>query len=158
MHKKFFISTAIVLALAAGLTASAMAQRGGRFGRHGGMLKRMTRELNLTDAQQTQIKSIMTAEKAKIQPLRQQLRQNEQAENAGINGTFDQAQATAFAGKQSQIMSDLIVEKERARSQIYAVLTPDQRQKAQQLMQEHKQRWGKHRQNKLQPTQQTPEQ
>ncbi len=157
MHKKFFIVTAIVLALAAGLAASAATLHGGRFGRHGGMLKRMTRELNLTDAQQTQIKSIMTAEKAKIQPLRQQLRQNEQAENANINGTFDQAQATAFAGKQSQIMSDLIVEKERAKSQIYAVLTPDQRQKAQQLMQEHQQRWGKHRQQKSQPTQQTPE-
>jgi len=139
------------------LAASAATLHGGRFGRNGGMLKRMTRELNLTDAQQTQIKSIMTAEKAKIQPLRQQLRQNEQAENANINGTFDQAQATAFAGKQSQIMGDLIVEKERAKSQIYAVLTPDQRQKAQQLMQEHQQRWGKHRQQKSQPTQQTPE-
>ena len=123
MHKKFFIATAIVLALAAGLAASAATRYGGGYGRHGGMLKRMTRELNLTDAQQTQIKSIMTAEKAKIQPLRQQLRQNEQAENANINGTFDQAQATAFAGKQSQIMGDLIVEKERAKSQIYAVLT-----------------------------------
>ncbi len=157
MHKKFFIVTAIVLALAAGLTASAMGQHGGGFGRHGGMLKRMTRELNLTDAQQTQIKSIMIAEKTKIQPLRQQLRQNEQAENASINGTFDQAQATAFAGKQSQIMSDLIVEKERTKSQIYAVLTPDQRQKALQLMQEHQQGGEKHRQTKSQPTQQTPQ-
>ncbi len=106
MHKKFFIATAIVLALAAGLAASAAANVGGGYARHGGMLKRMTRALNLTEAQQTQIKSIMTAEKAKIQPLRQQLRQNEQAENANINGTFDQAQATAFAGKQSQIMGE----------------------------------------------------
>jgi protein CpxP len=158
MHKKFFIVTAIVLALAAGLAASAATEGyGGRFGRHGGMLKRMTRELNLTDAQQAQIKSIMTAEKTKIQPLRQQLRQNQQAENASINGTFNQAQATAFAGKQSQIMNDLIVEKERAKSQIYAVLTPEQREKAQQLMQEHKQRWGQHRHRKSEATQQTPE-
>jgi len=160
MHKKFFIVIAIVLASAAGL-ATAATQRyggGGRFGRHGGMLKRMTRELNLTEAQQTQIKSIMMAEKEKVQPLRQQLRQNEQAENNAINGTFDQAHALAFAGKQSQIMNDLIVEKERTKSQIYAVLTPDQRQKAQQLMQEHKQSWGQHRHKKSQPTQQTPEQ
>ncbi len=152
MHKKFFIATAIVLALAAGLAASAATRVGGGYGRHGGMLKRMTREF-----QQTQIKSIMMAEKTKVQPLKQQLRQNAQAENANINGTFDQAQATAFAGKQAQIMGDLIVEKERAKSQIYAVLTPDQRQKAVQLMQEHKQRWEQHRQKKSQPTQ-TPEQ
>jgi len=157
MHKKFFIATAIVLALAAGLAASAATRYGGGYGRHGGMLKRMTRELNLTDAQQTQIKSIMMAEKAKIQPLKQQLRQNAQAENASINGTFDQAQATAFAGKQTQIMGDLIVEKERGKSQIYAVLTPDQRQKALQLMQERPERWEQHRHRKSQPTQQTPE-
>ncbi len=162
MHKKFFIVaaivTAIVLALAAGLAASA-ANRGfgGGHGRHGGMLKHMTRELNLTEAQQAQIKSIMMAEKTKIQPLKQQLRQNEQAENAAINGTFDQAQATAFAGKQTQIMRDLIVEKERAKSQVYAVLTPDQRQKALQLMQERPERWEQHRHKKSQPTQQTPE-
>src|SRR5882724_11057200 len=108
MHKKFFIVPAIVLALAAGVFAStAGAGAGGRYGRHGGMLKRMTRQLNLTEAQQTQIKGIMMAEKTKIQPLKQQLRQNQQAENANITGTFDQTQAAAFAGKQSQIMNDL---------------------------------------------------
>jgi Spy/CpxP family protein refolding chaperone len=39
----------------------------------------MTKQLNLTDAQQTQIKGIMAGEKPKIQPLMQQLRQNRQS-------------------------------------------------------------------------------
>jgi periplasmic protein CpxP/Spy len=156
MHKKFFIVTATLLALAAGLAASAFAQ-GPRYGfrHHGWMLKHMVRELNLTDAQQTQIKSILADERSKIKPLMQQMRQNEQAQNAAMNGSFDEAQARAFAGKQAQIMSDLIVEKQRAKSQIYAVLTPDQRQKALQLMQEHQQRRQERLQKKLDQKQQT---
>ncbi len=156
MHKKFFIVIAIVLAVAAGLAVTAFAhERGERFGRHGGMLRHMTRELNLTDAQQTQIKGILQTEKTKIQPLRQQLRQNQQAENGAVTGNFDETQARAFAGKQTQIMSDLIVEKERTKAQIYAVLTPDQRQKALQLMQERGQRGHRHMQKHSQ--QQAPQ-
>jgi protein CpxP len=148
MYKKFFIVIAIVLAVAAGLTASVFAQGPGHgFGhRHGWMLKRMTKELNLTEAQQTQIKTIMADSRTRTKPLMQQLRQNEQAANANVTGSFDEAQARAFAGKQSQIMSNLIVEKQRTKSQIYSVLTPDQRQKALQLMQQHEQR----RQERLQ--------
>ena len=156
MHKKFFITTVILLAVAAGLTASVSAQ-GPHHGfghRNGGMLKHMTKQLNLTEAQQTQIKSIMAEERAKTKPLMQQLHQNEQAQNASVNGSFDEAQARAFAGKQTQIMSDLIVEKQRTKSQIYSVLTPDQRQKALQLMRQHEQR----RQERLQKKSEQPQQ
>src|SRR5258707_3618124 len=61
MYKKFFIITAILLAVAAGLTASVSAQGPHRgFGhRDRWMLKHMTKQLNLTEAQQAQIKSIM---------------------------------------------------------------------------------------------------
>lgn len=147
MHKKSIILAAIFMALAAGLAATASAQhRGMGFGRNNGwMLKHMTKQLNLTEAQQTQIKSIMTGEKTKIKPMMQQLRQNQQAEDANVNGTFDENQARAFANKQAQLMTDLIVEKERMRSQVYAVLTPEQRQKALQLMQERQQ----HRQERM---------
>jgi Spy/CpxP family protein refolding chaperone len=147
MKKKFFLgATAIILVVAAGMAGTVLAQGtgqqfGGGFRHHGGwMLRHMTKELNLTTDQQTQIKGIMQAQKSKVQPLMQQLRQNRQAENANITGSFDENQARAFANKQSQIMSDLIVEQERTKSQIYAVLTPEQRQKAQQLMQQHEQR------------------
>ena len=145
MYKKFFIVTALVLALAAGLTTAVAQGAGGHHRHHNGwMLHRMTRELNLTDAQQAQIKSILEAQKAKTQPLHEQLRQSRLSQNNGSTaGTFDEAQARAFANKQAQIMSDLMVERARTKSQIFAVLTPDQRQKAQQLMQEHKQR-GQH--------------
>ena len=147
MHKKSIILAAIFMALAAGLAATAFAQhKGTGFGRNNGwMLKHMTRQLNLTEAQQTQIKGIMSSEKNKIKPMMQQLRQNQKAEDANMTGSFDENQARAFANKQAQLMTDLIVEKERMRSQVYAVLTPEQRQKALQLMQERQQ----HRQERM---------
>jgi len=95
---------------------------------------------NLTEAQQTQIKGILADSRTRTKPLVEQLRQNEQAQNAAANGAFDEAQARAFAGKQAQIMSDLIVERQRTKSQIYSVLTPDQRQKSLQLIKQHEQR------------------
>lgn len=148
MYKKFLIVTAILLAVAAGLATSVYAQGpGGGFGhKHGGMLKHMTKELNLTEAQQTQIKGIMADSRTRIKPLMQQLRQNRQTANTNVTGNFDEAQARTFANKQSQIMTNLIVERQRTKSQIYSVLTPDQRQKALQLMQQHEQR----RQERLQ--------
>jgi protein CpxP len=147
MHKKSIILAAIFMALAAGLATTAFAQhRGMGFGRNNGwMLKHMTKQLNLTEAQQTQIKGIMAGEKTRIKPMMQQLRQNQQTEDANINGSFDENQARTFANKQAQLMTDLIVEKERMRSQVYAVLTPEQRQKALQLMQERQQ----HRQQRM---------
>ncbi|HET9839798.1 MAG TPA: Spy/CpxP family protein refolding chaperone [Candidatus Angelobacter sp.] len=142
MHKKFFIVTAIVLAVAAGVSASVYAQgpQRGWGHRHGGMLEKMTRELNLTEAQQTQIKNIMADEQSRTRPLREKLRQNRQAQSLKVDGNFDDTQVRAFANNQAQIMRDLIIEKERTKSQIYSVLTPDQRQKALQLIQQHEQR------------------
>jgi periplasmic protein CpxP/Spy len=157
MNKKVFVAvTAIVLAAAAAKAGTVFAQGPGAgfgpgFGRHGGwMFHHMAKELNLTADQQAQIKGILQAERTKVQPLMQQLRQNEQAQNATVNGNFDEAQARAFANKQTQIMSDLIVEKQRIKSQIYTVLTPEQRQKAQQLMQEHQQKMQERMQKRSQ--------
>jgi len=166
MKKKFFLgASAIILVVAAGMAGTLLAQGPGQnfhrgFRHHDGwMLQHMTKELNLTTDQQTQIKSIMQAQKSKTQPLMQQMRQNRQAESANITGNFDENQARTFANKQSQIMSDLIVEQERTKSQIYAVLTPEQRQKAQQLMQQRQQRMQERMQkHSQQQTQQQPQQ
>jgi protein CpxP len=142
MRKRFFIVTALVLALAAGLSAAVAKQEAGDKGRHHGwMLARMTKELNLTSDQQAKIKTILETERAKMQPLRQQLRQNRQTENSNSAGTFNEVQVRAYAAKQAQIMTDITVERERAKSQIFAVLTPDQRTKALALMQQR----GEHR-------------
>ena len=148
MHKKFFIATAIVLAVAAGLSSSVYAQ-GPQFDsghRHGWRLAYTAKELNLTEGQQSQIRNILADERTRTRPLKEKLRQNQQAENLKLDGSFDDIEVRAFANNQAQIMRDLIIEKQRTKSQIYSVLTPDQRQKALQLIQQHEQR----RQERLQ--------
>lgn len=138
-----------------GLAATMFAQgHGMRHGRRGWMLQKMTKELNLTEAQQQQVKTILQTEQAKIKPIMQQLHQNEQAENTAITGQFDEAKARDFAQKQAGLMADMIVEKERSKSQLYAVLTPEQRQKAQELMQQREQRRADRMQKRQQKQQQ----
>ena len=160
MNKKYFLMIAVIVAVAAGLAVTVFAQGPGwGHGRHGGwMLHGMSKQLGLTDAQQAQIKTIVQAEHAKIQPLMQQLRQNRQAQEASLTENFDETKAQAFAASQSQIMSGLMVERLRTKSQIYAVLTPEQRQKALELKQQRQQRrqqWmQKHQQQPTPPTSQ----
>ena len=153
MQRKLLL--AVLLATLTGLAATMFAQgHGMRNGRRGWMLQRMTKELNLTEAQQQQVKTILQTERGKIQPTMQQLHQNEQTENAAITGQFDEAKARDFAQKQATLITDMMVEKERTKSQIYALLTPEQRQKAEELMQQREQRRAERSQKRQQKQQQ----
>ncbi|HKR29175.1 MAG TPA: Spy/CpxP family protein refolding chaperone [Terriglobales bacterium] len=92
-------------------------------------------ELNLSDAQKTQIKGIWNAERPTVTPLlRQILSGCDQMASANANGNFDEAKARAIADEQATTVSQLFVERERLISRIYnEVLTPEQRVKADQL-------------------------
>jgi protein CpxP len=153
MRRKLFL--AALLATLAALAATMFAQgHEMRHGRRGWMLQRMTKELNLTEAQQQQVKTILQTEQGKVKPIMQQLHQNEHAENAAVSAQFDEAKARDFAQKQAALMTDMMVEKERTKSQIYALLTPEQRQKAQELMQQREQRRTERMQKRHQKQQQ----
>ncbi len=104
--------------------------------RHGEM-GFMARELNLTDAQKAQVKTLFQAQRAADRPLMQQLAQNRVAMlNLTAGGAFDQAKVQALANQQSQLMAQLMVQKASLRSQIYnQVLTSEQKAKADQLRQ-----------------------
>ena len=92
-------------------------------------------ELNLTDAQKTQIKDIWNAERPRITPLLHELVTGcDQMWSANANGDFDETRTRAIADQQATTVSQLLVERERLISTIYNdVLTPDQRVKADQL-------------------------
>lgn len=110
---------------------------------------RMAQKLNLSDAQQQQIKGILQAEKPKMQPLMQELKQERQQVNSLTeSGTFDEAAVRAAAGKEAQTMTDLAVERARVKSQIFAVLTPDQRTEAQTMEKNFAGRRGQWRHHK----------
>ncbi len=89
----------------------------------------MAKQLNLTDAQKEQIKTLMQSQRATMRPLRQQLAENRKAMLAATaNGAFDQAKVTTIANQQAQLMAQLMVQRESIHHQIYTqILTPDQR-------------------------------
>lgn len=135
--------------LAIGLcTASAISQTakpGGHPGSGEHMLAFLTDYLDLTDAQQTQIKAIFTKEKPVLAPLAQQLAQtHSQLRQLEEATPFDENKARTLASQQSQTMVDLIVEKSRMKSEMFQVLTADQKTKLQKMEARHEQRFLNH--------------
>lgn len=98
--------------------------------RHHALLKK----LHLTDAQKAQVKTIMSEERPKIQALFKQLKAGrDQFDPLIKSGTFDEAKVRSIAKGQADTLVDLIVARERIKSRIYAILTPEQRTKAEKL-------------------------
>jgi Spy/CpxP family protein refolding chaperone len=125
---------------------------GGMFGEH--MLGFFADYLNLTDAQQTQIKQIMEKEKPAMQPLFQQMAQGHQAMAQLVqSGNFDEAKAREIASQQSSTLIEMEVQKARVESEMFQVLTPDQKTKMVEFMQKHEQRMMKHMQQPPPPNQ-----
>ena len=119
------------------------------FGHHRGGFGRLAKQLNLSDAQKVQIKQIREAGKAKVQPLRENMKSIHQQMNAATaDGKFDEAQVQSLATQQADIMAQLTVEKERTKSQIYAILTPEQQTQAKALKEQMKERFKNRRQNR----------
>jgi protein CpxP len=128
----------------------------GKRGHHRGG-KMALRGLDLTEEQKTQIKQIRQASREKIKPLREQLKANRQKlQELSANGNFDEAQVTAIANSQAAVQAQLIVEKERVKSQTFQILTPEQRAKAEQLKQQRKERFKNRKNRRGAQTEQAP--
>ncbi|MGA2358404.1 MAG: Spy/CpxP family protein refolding chaperone [Terriglobales bacterium] len=118
-------------------------------GRHGyggpGGFHHMLKQLDLTSAQQDQVKAIWAKEKPTLQPLMQQMRQNHSAMKAlEASGPFDEAKTTALATQNSQTMIQFQVEHARIKSEIMQILTADQKAKLAQLEANREARMSKH--------------
>lgn len=149
---KKFITGFTVFALVAIGTILAFAQKksdgGGKWGgrgfggHHRGGFERLAEKLDLTDAQKEQVKQITEASRAKIKPLMESVRANRQKmETLTANGQFDEAQIQTVAQEQGAISAQLIVEKERAKWQIFQILTDEQKAQAAQLKEQMKERF-----------------
>lgn len=148
---KIFIAAVAILLLGAiavsqTIRRAAYRRDGGMFGEH--MLAFYAHRLDLSDAQQAQVKDIMTKEKPALKPLllqlaqaKHQMRQFEEGES------FNEAQVRALAVEQSQTMTELIVQKARIESEMLQVLNPDQKTKFKEMMDKHEQRMMNHLQN-----------
>ena len=142
---------ALAIVLVAGI---AIAQPHG--GPHGGgdffggpMLGFFTDYLDLTDAQQTQIKQIVAKEKPALEPLfKQEMQTHQQMLQLIQSGTFDEAKAQAIATQGAQVHTQLEVQHARIANEAYQVLTADQKTKLSQYIVKREQRFEQHMQQK----------
>lgn len=131
---------------------------GKRGGHHRGGHGMMLRGLDLTDEQKAQVKTIMQSSRESSKPLREQMKANRQKlQTLSDSGNFDQAQVQALADEQGRLTAQMIVEKEKVKSQISAILTAEQKAKAaemkaqfKQKREERKQKWAEKRAAKAQ--------
>lgn len=150
MKTKLMVVASVLALLLCGATIFAYAQGPGGEGFGGpghGHMGFLARELNLTDAQKAQVKTIIQANsaivltdgtKTSVKTVMQQMAQNRAAMLAATaNGAYDQAtqkKIQSLAAQQAQLEATMIVNREYIRHQIYAqVLTADQQAKAEQL-------------------------
>jgi periplasmic protein CpxP/Spy len=151
---KLVVAAALVVVLA-GAVAISQTLKPARYGRgmHGGhMLGFFARQLDLTDAQRSQMKQIMAQEKPTVKPLMQQLAQGRrQLVQLELSANFDENAVRNLASQQAQTMTDLTVERARIANQMFNVLTPDQKTKLNQLMAERQQRFQQRMQEHQQP-------
>lgn len=137
------VVAAVTLALTAafGGVAYATGRDNGPSRFMGFFLRRMAAELNLTEEQQTQIRQILESERATVEPLMKQLKAgHDQLRTLGTDGIFNEVQVRTIAQQQAQAMTELIVAKERTKARIAAVLTPEQRERAKQMLERFHQR------------------
>ncbi len=145
--------TAIVIAVAVLLIASvgafaargALAQAGPRGGHHGmfgprlGMLATV---LDLTDAQKAEAKTILDNARQASQPYVTQLREGHQQMEQAVKSGAGAQQLQQIADNQGATIAKVIGIHASAFSQFYALLTPEQKAKADKLHGQFKDRMG----------------
>jgi protein CpxP len=152
MKSKYFKVLAVVLAVAV-IAAVALSQtvrrthmRGdGMFG--GPMMGILSHRLDLTDAQRAQAKEIWAKEKPTIQPRMLQMAQgHSQLRQMVMSGSFDEGKARELAAQQTQALTELTVQRARIDSELFQILTPEQKTKLGSLVSQQEQRFMHHMQ------------
>src|SRR5215813_10633155 len=102
-------------------------------------------QLNLTDDQKTRIHQIFKTEHTSMKPLMQQeFQAHQQMIQLVTSGNFDQAKAAAIAAQESQTHVQLEVEHAKIASQVYNLLSSDQKAKVADMVAKHQQRMQEH--------------
>jgi len=99
----------------------------------------MMQQLNLTEAQKAQAKTLFQQAREKSKPLVEQLRQDRQAMAAAVKAD-DTARIRSLAAKEGKTRGELMAIRSEGMAKFYATLTPEQRAKADQLHQQMRQR------------------
>ena len=102
--------------------------------RMGSKLEMMGTILDLTAAQKTEIEALYSKQWQEHQQLREQMHANRDAMRETQNpGDFNEADFRAKAAERAELKTDMMVEKAKLRQQVYNLLTPEQKEKADTL-------------------------
>lgn len=155
--KKIIKGFALVIALVAvSVIGFAQQQQGNHEGpgkrhggKHGGGLGRFASQLNLTDAQREQLKQIAARHKENTASLREQLRGVRRGTGDGdASGAFNEAEVRQAAQARAAAQVELEVAHARMQSEMFGVLTPEQRAQYTALQQqkaERRRQWQQQR-------------
>jgi Spy/CpxP family protein refolding chaperone len=144
--KRHLVQFAVVTALAGGMTLAQSPATGTQpapqkapfrhpvFGQ-----EQMMQALNLTTAQSQQAKTIFGDAKQKAEPIRQEMRQNLDALYAAEK-TDNTSQIERLASRQGELQGKALAIRSEAMAKFYAILTPEQRTKADQMRSRTRQR------------------
>ena len=97
-------------------------------------VERMTRKLNLTDEQSTQVQAIVDGYSEQMTDLRTKMQENRETLREFARQTpFDEAEVRKLADEQGDLKADMIVLRAQQRSEINAILTDEQREQMQSM-------------------------
>lgn len=159
---RFLVAALAVLlgtALSHAQTADAVTpapMHGHHFGMGDHMMGFFADYLNLSDAQQAQMKGILQKERPTLKPLYQQLHQTHAQLKQYEEGTYDEAKVRAVATQESQTQADLTVQQTRIHNELFQVLNADQQAKMKEFEANREARMQKHMQQHEAPA--APEQ
>jgi protein CpxP len=119
----------------------------GMGGPEGHMMGFFAKNLNLTDEQKTQMKTLMQTARPTMKPLFEQERLIDQQLRQYVEGTYNDAKVQALAAQKSQIEIQLTVAQTKLHNQLYQVLTADQQSQLKQMEATHEARMQQHMQD-----------
>jgi protein CpxP len=135
----------LVLGVGAGVYATAQNtnqdprpfSRGGRMGGPGGpmgMLPMLARELNITDAQKAQIKTIADSHRDEWKALGDRARTAHEALQQAVTAdTVDEGLIRQRSAEVAAVDADMAVARARAHAEVFQLLTPEQKTQAKTL-------------------------
>lgn len=126
---------------------------GKRHGKRGGKshgMKRMAKKLNLTEAQQAELKTLREEQKATSAPLREEMKTLRTEMKALDTSSADyDNQVAAIADKKANLERQRFIQKSAARQKFEAVLTAEQLAKLSEMKEKRgERRGGKGKKNK----------
>ena len=136
-HFRIVGVTALVAALAGGALTYAQGPADGPRGRgpggpQGGLA---LRELDLTDAQQEQVRQLTQQNREQMRSLVDRMRAAQDARRKAVDSVpFNESQVRSAMKDLAEVEADLAVAEARLQADIYGLLSPDQQQRLQQLL------------------------